>query len=108
MPVRPPKHGARSAAASKHERPRERPHQHLYDERWKRIRRAFLSANPLCIECEREGKLEPATVVDHVIAHRGDRRLFYDVANYAALCATHHNRKTAALDGGFGNATGSQ
>ena len=45
-----------------------------YDERWRKARAAFLQKHPLCEICRAEGKLVPATVVDHIIPHRGDKR----------------------------------
>jgi 5-methylcytosine-specific restriction protein A len=36
-----------------------------------------------------------ATVVDHIVPHRGDQRLFWDEANWAALCKPCHDAKTA-------------
>jgi 5-methylcytosine-specific restriction protein A len=44
--------------------------------------------------CAAAGRLEPATVVDHVVPHRGDQELFWDEANWAALCTRCHDRKT--------------
>lgn len=44
-----------------------------------------------------------ATVVDHVVPHRGSKRLFWDHNNWQALCTPHHNQKTDSRDGGFGN-----
>jgi len=44
-----------------------------------------------------------ATHVDHVLAHRGDEGLRLDPNNLQALCHSCHSRKTASLDGGFGN-----
>lgn len=38
------------------------------------------------------GRLTPATVVDHVIPHRGDRKLFWDSSNWQPLCVECHNR----------------
>ncbi|MCA0996301.1 HNH endonuclease signature motif containing protein [Alloyangia pacifica] len=35
----------------------------------------------------------PATVVDHIIAHRGDMTLFWDKANWQPLCKSCHNRE---------------
>lgn len=32
-----------------------------------------------------------ATVVDHIIPHRGDETLFWDPINHQALCAPCHN-----------------
>ncbi|MDE4173662.1 HNH endonuclease [Phaeobacter sp. PT47_59] len=34
----------------------------------------------------------PATVVDHIKAHRGDERLFWGRTNWQPLCASCHNR----------------
>lgn len=74
-----------------------------YDRRWRKARLLFLRANPLCVECEAEGMVVQATVVDHVIPHKGDQELFWDYKNWQGLCTQHHNKKTATQDGGFGN-----
>jgi len=34
-----------------------------------------------------------ATLVDHVVPHRGDQRLFWLVANWQALCTACHQAK---------------
>lgn len=62
-----------------------------YTYRWQKARVRFLSANPLCAYCQREGRITAATVVDHRIPHRGDADLFWDETNWQALCATHHD-----------------
>ena len=41
--------------------------------------------------CQDDGKIEPATTVDHRIPHKGDQKLFWDKANWQPLCTTHHN-----------------
>ena len=41
------------------------------------------------------GRLVPATVVDHVVPHRGDQRLFWDESNWAPACKPCHDAKTA-------------
>lgn len=73
-----------------------------YDHRWRKARDAFLAQRLWCVECERSGRLTPATVVDHIIPHKGDKTLFWDMKNWQALCSRCHNRKTATEDGGFG------
>lgn len=73
-----------------------------YSYRWQQEREAFLFHNPLCVKCEAEGTVEPATVVDHIIPHKGDPGLFWDKKNWQALCKPHHDEKTAR-EGGFGN-----
>ncbi|CAB5708936.1 Uncharacterised protein [Delftia tsuruhatensis] len=63
-----------------------------YGYRWQKARVTFLKAQPLCIRCQAEGRVEAATVVDHRIPHRGDQTLFWDTSNWDPLCATHHSR----------------
>ncbi len=65
-----------------------------YDARWRRARKAFLRRHPLCAECMKEGKVTPATVVDHIVPHRGDPTLFWDIKNWQPLCKGCHDRKT--------------
>jgi 5-methylcytosine-specific restriction protein A len=70
-----------------------------YDNRWRRARLTFLASHPLCSgphsQCEQAGIVSAATVVDHVVPHRGDEQLFWDESNWAALCERCHNVKTA-------------
>jgi 5-methylcytosine-specific restriction protein A len=47
---------------------------------------------------------EPATVTDHIVAHKGDRRLFWDSKNWQSLCRACNSRKAAEQEGAFGNA----
>lgn len=68
--------------------------------RWRSLRKRFLFANPLCIMCEKEGRLELATVVDHRTPHRGDRVLFWDESNLDALCKRHHDSDAQIRDKG--------
>jgi 5-methylcytosine-specific restriction protein A len=66
-----------------------------YNAAWHKSRRQFLGQHPLCVVCESEGRIEPATVVDHIIPHKGDWRVFWDESNWQSLCEHHHNQKTA-------------
>jgi len=67
-----------------------------YGSRWRTARGRFLRKHPLCAECLRQGKLSPATVVDHIIPHRGDMKLFWDESNWQALCKDCHDQKTGS------------
>lgn len=67
-----------------------------YDSRWRAARKRFLRKHPLCVECMRQGKLTPATVVDHVIPHRGNQDLFWDENNWQPLCKGCHDEKTGS------------
>lgn len=69
-----------------------------YDNRWRKARSRFLKAHPLCVKCLEQGKLVGATVVDHIIPHRGDQALFWDVSNWQTLCKPCHDRKTMTED----------
>ena len=73
-----------------------------YGARWQRARKQYLARNPLCVECLKDGRVVPATVVDHIIPHRGDQELFWSEDNWQSLCKQCHDRKTAKEDGGFG------
>lgn len=64
-----------------------------YDSKWQKARSGFLKHHPICAMCR-----EPATVCDHIIAHRGNMTLFWDRKNWQPLCATHHNRTKQALE----------
>ncbi len=69
-----------------------------YDSRWRKARSRFLKAHPLCVKCLDQGLLVGATVVDHIVPHRGDKELFWDVSNWQPLCKPCHDRKTMTED----------
>jgi 5-methylcytosine-specific restriction protein A len=100
MPTRSPVHrppGYRSTAEVKRALDRQRPSaaRRGYGSRWRQARAAFLLRHPLCASCRAHGRLEAATVVDHVVPHRGDQRLFWDEGNWAPACKSCHDAKTA-------------
>ncbi|WP_422659103.1 HNH endonuclease signature motif containing protein [Paenibacillus sp. EC2-1] len=74
-----------------------------YGHRWRVARMDFLSKNPLCVECYEAQRVRAATVVDHITAHKGDMKLFWNPENWQALCKFCHDAKTVREDGGFGN-----
>ena len=69
-----------------------------YDWKWRKMSKAFLEAHPLCVRCMQEGRYVKATVVDHIIPHRGDPELFWDQSNWQSLCKRCHDRKTMTED----------
>lgn len=69
-----------------------------YNSRWRRASRMFLTAHPFCEECLKQGKYTKATVVDHIVPHRGDSKLFWDENNWQALCKSCHDKKTGNYD----------
>ena len=67
---------------------------------WARASRAYRKENPLCVRCKEQGRLTPATQVDHIKPWRGDRELFWDISNWQSLCASCHSLKTNHEDRG--------
>jgi len=65
-----------------------------YGYRWQKSSKGWLRVHPLCAECERQGRVAAATVVDHIVPHRGDMQLFWDPNNWESLCKPHHDAKT--------------
>ena len=90
--VAPPRRDNRPSAASRG-----------YGSRWRKYRIFFLTTHPLCVICKNENMVTSATVVDHIIPHKGDMAKFWDKTNHQALCKCHHDIKTASEDGGFGH-----
>lgn len=70
----------------------------LYGRRWRNLRKAFLTENPLCVMCADEGRMTPATEVDHIKKHSGDVVLFFDASNWQGLCAYHHRSVKAQME----------
>ena len=62
-----------------------------YNSKWSRARKRFLAEHPLCLMCEAEGRIEAATVVDHIVPHKGDPLLFWNERNWQSLCKQHHD-----------------
>nr|DAK48569.1 MAG TPA: HNH endonuclease [Caudoviricetes sp.] len=65
--------------------------------RWRRLRAAYLSAHPVCEDCEQSGRTTIATEVHHIrpIEERAGRpddmqALAFDPCNLRALCKACH------------------
>ncbi len=58
-----------------------------YDAAWEKVRAAFLMDHPKCVRCD-----GAATVVDHIIPHRGDMKRFWSRSNWQPLCRSCHSR----------------
>ena len=75
---------------------RERSADLYHTNRWTRLSRVFRASHPLCEECKRQGIIKAAAVVDHIVPHRGDQRLFWDQSNWQPLCKGCHDKKTGS------------
>ena len=69
-----------------------------YNAAWRKVRNAYLYANPLCVMCAAQGRTVAANVVDHKIPHKGDQELFWSQENFQSLCAPHHNSDKQMLE----------
>lgn len=61
--------------------------------KWMNRRERWLMDNPLCCDCQAEGKVSQGEEVDHIVplwAGGAD-----DESNYASRCKPHHAAKTA-------------
>ncbi len=65
-----------------------------YGNRWTRASKHYRQQHPLCAKCQRGGRIVAATCVDHIVPHRGDYDLMWDVSNWQGLCDGCHARKT--------------
>lgn len=61
-----------------------------YGHKWRKARNLFLMEHPLCCFCDKKGEVVEASVVDHIVPHKGNDKLFWDVNNWQALCKTCH------------------
>ena len=59
---------------------------------WRRVRVAILSRRPLCVECERLGRVTAATLVDHIIPYRERPDLGLAQSNLRPLCHSCHGK----------------
>lgn len=74
-----------------------------YDGKWDREAAAYRDRNPLCLYCEigafgEEPRVSASECVDHLIPHRGDRKLFWDRKNWVASCRTCHDGPKQAVE----------
>lgn len=69
-----------------------------YTSKWQKESRRYLRDNPLCVMCKANGRFVEATVVDHIIPHRDNQKLFWDKNNWQALCKPCHDKKTGTED----------
>ncbi len=100
MPHTPPQHNARRAKENRkaqqieYNRNKRTGHEFYHTPPWKKLRRAYAKANPICEQCRKNGRTTAVAVVDHVIEIKnGGNALAWD--NLRSLCHLHHNQKTA-------------
>lgn len=75
----------------KHKSSRPTSAQRGYNYKWQKESKRFLDENPLCKYCYEVREIKAATVVDHIIPHKGNMKLFWDRSNWQSLCDHCHN-----------------
>jgi 5-methylcytosine-specific restriction enzyme A len=77
------------------------PWRYLYNNaHWIKGRLRHLAKYPLCKYCELQGRVTAATIVDHIVPHKGDETLFFDESNWQALCKLCHDQVKKAEEHG--------
>lgn len=73
-----------------------------YTYRWQKASATYISRNPYCVMCKARGVDALATVVDHIVPHKGRMDLFWDSRkNWQGLCkACHDGAKKAQENSG--------
>ena len=69
-----------------------------YDTRWEKARATHLRHEPLCRMCRARGVTTTASVVDHIVPHKGDQERFWDKGNWQSLCGTCHDGAKQSLE----------
>lgn len=99
MPRRAPKHTVTPTSAQPVQPDQPSACKRGYDRRWQKARLAYLGRHPLCAHCEQAGLVTLAQVVDHIIPHKGNSLLFWDMeSNWQSLCKPCHDKKTGTVD----------
>lgn len=67
--------------------------------RWKRARQYKLQRAPLCERCRREGRVVPASDVNHRVpvvdlVRRGESHRAFELQLLESICRRHHNIET--------------
>lgn len=66
--------------------------------RWTKASLRHRRVNPLCVECLKAGRPEPATCVDHIVPITTGADP-WDETNWQSLCTRHHSQKTKRENG---------
>jgi 5-methylcytosine-specific restriction protein A len=64
-----------------------------YNNDWVKFRKFYLREHPLCVQCEKEGRITPASEIHHIKTLRdgGDK---YGESNLMPLCHSCHSKIT--------------
>jgi 5-methylcytosine-specific restriction endonuclease McrA len=74
-----------------------------YTSAWDKAAKGHLTRHPLCVYCEMDAwgagaRVSPASLVDHLIPHRGDSALFWNRSDWVACCTECHTGPKQAAE----------
>lgn len=99
-----PRSGAAHKPASRHkpkaQEDRGSARERGYTAEWERFRLQQLRLQPLCEYCMADGRVVPATVLDHDLPHEGDPDLFWR-NTFTSLCKRHHDGEKQRAEARF-------
>ena len=73
---------------------------HLYSPyRWRQRRLRHLRQTPLCVWCQKRGRVAVATIAHHVVPHKGDTQLFW-YGELESLCQPCHDIDAQRIERG--------
>lgn len=75
-----------------------RKHEITYGWRWDCLSRRYRIDNPLCEDCEKNGRVEPSREVHHIVPLSVDPSLKYELSNLVALCKGCHAIRHRNMD----------
>lgn len=64
-----------------------------YDHHWRKLRAQILEDQPLCIDCEKEGRIKPAVELHHIQGINTAPHLRLERTNLAPLCERCHDAR---------------
>jgi 5-methylcytosine-specific restriction protein A len=74
------------------------PRQRGYSSLWDRKAKDYRRRHPLCAMCRQRGSYALSACVDHIVAHKGNKELFWDEANWQALCKNCHDSRKQSIE----------
>ena len=64
-----------------------------YDYQWRKFREQVLDDQPLCVDCEKQGKVKPACELHHIQGIQVAPHLRLERTNVAPLCEKCHDAR---------------
>src|SRR3990167_10022575 len=76
------RHIKQEQQAYDHERDKQDWRKWVKSDRYVKASRIFKAEHPLCIECNKAGKVKAVEILDHIVPHEGNWEKFWDWNNW--------------------------